>query len=564
MGRQPKQLSNYSPSTIRELLLPFFASLVLYGLTISDNLSVSSDSIDYINTMDSSFASGRPLFHPHHLLNQPAGVLWLEFLRSIGITSDSARIVPLLPALVGSLTLCVFYLILRNRLGLSRALSLIGTALPAFSFAFWYYSDCVDVYNFPLLFIMLSLYLVTADRLGPMQCVLVGFTTAMAVIFHQIHVLFIPVALAAFFIRRYGSVSFWRRTAGYLAGLVPSVALPYLLVIFAVKRLTTFDEITGWVTRYGHHSAYWYPPALSTLFKAFVGFFRSIIGTHFAMAIPSLKSFSERVFAGKWLTDEYYLVHNMDPRLALILLGLSILIALMCLLFVILRLRYFRAAWNGTRTVVPLAVICFAIYGAFFFFFEPHNFKFWIMQSLCWWLFFIALFTFSETSKPRGEISRARGLSVIAILILFVNYFGSVAFLASRTNDYYYRQIAPLSEFSDSGDLVIADRSWVVGNYLERFTDVNVLCLSDACEESEDSDAYILKVRDAITQTLERGDRVFILGDAVEPGSQAVYNYGERMTDIVELWNLYRDQWQQMELELTTLYILEPENWEES
>jgi len=559
MRRQPEQLSTRPPSTIRELLPPFFVSLVLYGLTISDNLSVSSDSIDYINTMDSSLASGRPLFHPHHLLNQPAGVLWLEFLRSIGITSDSARIVPLLPALVGSLTLCVFYLILRNRLGLSRALSLIGTALPAFSFAFWYYSDCVDIYNFPFLFIMSSLYLVTADRLDAKQCVLVGFTTAMAVIFHQIHVLFVPVVLAAFFIRR-RDVSFGKCATGYFAGFIPSVALPYLLVIFAVKRLTSIDEIMGWVTRYGHHSAYWYPPALSTLFKAFVGFSRSIIGTHFVMAIPALKSFSERVFAGKWLTDECYLVHNMDSRLAVVLIGLSVLVVFLCLLFMILRLRYLRAAWTGTRTVIPLAVICFAIYGAFFFFFEPHNFKFWIMQSLCWWLFFIALFTFPETSKPRGEISRAICISVIAILILFVNYFGSVAFLTSRTNDYYYRQIAPLAEFSDSGDLVIADRSWIIGDYLERFTDMNILCLSDACEESEDSNAYILIVRDAITQTLGREGRVFILGDAVEPGSRAVYNYGERMTDIVGLWDLYRDQWRELELELTMLYILEPEN----
>lgn len=562
MEMQSKQPSTGISSTIRELLIPFFVPLILYILTISDNLSVSSDSIDYINTMDNGLASGTVSFHPHHLLNQPVGVMWLAFLRSIGITSDSARIVPLLPAIIGSLTLCVFYLILRNRLGLSRILSLLGTALPAFSFAFWYYSDCVDVYNIPFLFLMLSLYLVTSDKLGVKQSVLVGFTTALAVIFHQVHILFVPVVVAAFYIRRREPVSFWRRTVSYLAGLVPTVALPYLLVIFAVQRFTTIDKILMWVTMYGHNSAYWHPLSLSTLFKAVTGFSRSIIGYHFIMVIPSFKLFIEQFFANKWLADEYYLVHKMDPRLAVILLGLSILITLLSLLFTIRRLRNIRTIWVGTRTVIPLAAIWFVIYGSFFFFFEPHNFKFWITQSLCWWLFFIALFTFPKTSEPRKENFKVFGLSVIAILILLVNYMGSITFLTSRTNDYYYQQVAPLAELSNCDDLIIADRSWVIEGYIKRFTEANILCLTDVYKESEDSRAYILSVQDAITQTFESGGRVLVLGEAVELGVQTIRNYGEEITDISELWDIYRNKWQQVELELTTLYILEPENQE--
>ncbi len=562
MEMQSKQPSTGISSTIRELLIPFFVPLILYILTISDNLSVSSDSIDYINTMDNSLASGAVLFNPHHLLNQPVGVLWLAFLRCIGITSDSARIVPLLPAIIGSLTLCVFYLILRNRLGLSRILSLLGTALPAFSFAFWYYSDCVDVYNIPFLFLMLSLYLVTSDKLGVKQSVLVGFTTALAVIFHQVHILFVPVAVAAFYIRRREPVSFWRRTVSYLAGLVPTVALPYLLVIFAVKHFTTIDKILDWITMYGHNSAYWHPLSLSTLFKAVTGFSRSIIGYHFIMVIPSFKLFIEQFFANNWLADEYYLVHKMDPRLAVVLLGLSILLTLLSLLFTIQRLRNIRIIWVGTRTVIPLVVIWFVIYGSFFFFFEPHNFKFWITQSLCWWLFFIALFAFPKTSEPRKENFKVFGLSVIAILILLVNYMGSITFLTSRTNDYYYQQVAPLAELSNCGDLIIADRSWVIEDYIERFTEANILCLTDVYEESEDSRAYILSVRDAIIQTFESGGRVFVLGEAVEPGAQTIRNYGEEITDISELWDIYRNKWEEVELELTTLYILEPENRE--
>ncbi len=562
MEMQSKQPSTGISSTIRELLIPFFVPLILYILTISDNLSVSSDSIDYINIMDNNLASGTVPFHPHHLLSQSAGVLWLAFLRSIGITSDSARIVPLLPAIIGSLTLCIFYLILRNRLGLSRILSLLGTALPAFSFAFWYYSDCVDVYNIPFLFLMLSLYLVTSDKLGVKRSVLVGFTTALAVIFHQVHILFVPVAVAAFYIRRREPVSFWRRTVSYLAGLVPTVALPYLLVIFAVQRFTTIDKILWWVTKYGHNSDYWHPLSLSTLFKAVTGFSRSIIGYHFIMVIPSFKSFIERFFADNWLADEYYLVHKMDSRLAVVLLGLSILLTLLSLLFTIQRLRNIRTIWVGTRTVIPLAAIWFVIYGSFFFFFEPHNFKFWITQSLCWWLFFIALFAFPKTSEPRKENFKVFGLSVIAILILLVNYMGSITFLTSRTNDYYYQQVAPLAEFSNCDDLIIADRSWVISSYIERFTEANILCLTDVYKESEDSRAYILSVQDAITQTFESGGRVFVLGEAVELGAQTIRNYGEEITDISELWDIYRNKWEEVELELTTLYILEPENRE--
>jgi len=562
MERQSKQPSTGISSTIRELLIPFFVPLILYILTISDNLSVSSDSIDYINTMDNSLASGSVLFHPHHLLSQPVGVLWLAFLRSIGITSDSARIVPLLPAIIGSLTLCVFYLILRNRLGLSRILSLLGTALPAFSFAFWYYSGCVDVYNIPFLFLTLSFYLVTGDKLGAKQSILIGFITALAVIFHQVHILFVPVVVAAFYIRRREPVSFLRRTVSYLAGLVPTVVLPYLLVIFAVKRFTTIDKILDWITMYGHNSAYWHPLSLSTLFKAVTGFSRSIIGYHFIMVIPSFRSLIDRFFANKWLADEYYLVHEMDPRLAIILLGLSVLLTFLVLMFTILRLRNIGKIWTGTQTVIPLVPIWFMIYGSFFFFFEPQNFKFWITQSLCWWLFFIALFAFPKTSKPRTENFKVLGLSLIAILILLVNYMGSIAYTTSRTNDYYYQQAAPLAELSNCGDLIIADRSWVVDDYLNRFTEADILCLTDVYEESEDSGAYILNVENAITQTLESGNRVLVLEEAVNLEVQTIRNYGEEIMDIGEFWDNYRNKWQKVEMELTTIYLIELENQE--
>ncbi|MFH1675688.1 MAG: hypothetical protein ABIC40_01600, partial [bacterium] len=139
------QNSNEKSCSIFELALVFTASFVVYALTMANNYSQAPDGIYYINNIDAKWE----IFHPHHLLYTPLAIVIVKIFHLFGYTGDSIIPVSLMSSFFGSLTLCVFYCIMRKRLNLGIPASLIATALPAFSFGFWFYSIAIEVYMVP-------------------------------------------------------------------------------------------------------------------------------------------------------------------------------------------------------------------------------------------------------------------------------------------------------------------------------------------------------------------------------------------------------------------------------
>ena len=536
--------------TIRELLLPFFLSLALYASTVSRNLSASHDSIAYINAIDARV----DLFHPHHLLYNVSAAIWLDLWRALGVRADSAVIVSLLNSVFGALTLCVFYLLLRARLRLNISASLLATALPAFSFGLWFYSDCVEVYVIPLFFLLLSLYLLTGDRLDSRRCAAVGLTTGLAVLFHQAHLLFLPVVLLALLIRRRQVPSPWRPGAAYALVFLPLVVLPYTLVMIVVLHLRTSAQAWYWLTLYAHQSDLWQRLALSTLVKALIGAAHAIIGFHFVWAIPVAKAWLERVLAGHWLMDDAFVTHSLSARTALALLALSLLLGVILVWLFASRLRNLRLLWREPHGLVPLTLAWLAIYSAFFFFWEPSNLEFWIPQSVCCWLLFIALVTAGEQSRTRTLLA----LSVPAALLFLVNLLGSIIFLVTPQNDYYYHKVEPLAALAGPRDLIIIDREWILEGYVRRFTGARVLSLTAAYGEAGNPQAYVQRVRQAIDRTLAQEGRVFILQEAVQFDPITLQRYGQQIAAVSQLWRIYQSRWQPARAGDTAFYLLAP------
>lgn len=205
-----------------ELAIPFAIYFSLYALTLSHVPSTATDSVYYINRID----SGTKLLHPHHLLFNSFGWMWVSIWKYLGVQADTAILVSLLNAIFGALCMCVFYSLLRRRLGCDRWTALLGTSLPAFSWAFWYYSGCVEVYIIPLFLLLLSFYFLTGERVEARTFALVGFLNGAAVLFAEMSVLFATVVfLAAWFSYRRGENSLVRsRPVIYWP---PSPPLPY-------------------------------------------------------------------------------------------------------------------------------------------------------------------------------------------------------------------------------------------------------------------------------------------------------------------------------------------------
>ena len=151
------------------------------------------------------------------------------------------------------------------------------------SFGFWFYSGCVEVHLLPLLFLLATLYVMLAATLTRRHLLTIGFLHGVAMLGHQIHVLFGLVILAALWLRRkQAAIPFGRSTTMYVASGAVVVLLGYGTVLLAFVRPSSFNEAWSWFTLYAHNESYWHGLSVTTLAMAAMGLGRAFVGGHFA------------------------------------------------------------------------------------------------------------------------------------------------------------------------------------------------------------------------------------------------------------------------------------------
>lgn len=533
----------------------FMGSLLLYSSTLIHNSLHAHDSIYYINNIDSQ----KVLFHPHHLLYTPFAVVWIRIFRFLGSDISSRILVSLLSSVFGSLTLCVIFSIMRTRLRLQPLTAVVATALPAFSFGFWFYSGCVEVYMVPLFFLAMTLYLLTGDNPGRSGFAFAGLTHGLAVLFHQSNVLFLPAVIVSAFLNRNNKGSgFLKNLSSYGSVAVPVIAIPYLLVMIVGLHLGSISEMISWLTWYSHSFDYWYEPSLKTLLCAIRGFSRSLLGLHFMFAFEGTRSIIEPGNQPAWRVDEFYLVRNLYPGMPRILLSLSCIFLISVISVILSRLRCIKLIWKGNRNLILPTLTAFSAYAIFHFFFEPRNVEFWIIQSVCWWLLFTILWTAPEGSDEKRMNSKSvQGvLALLACLLLVVNFSGSIGLMHNRDNDYYYTKISPLIGVAGEDDLVITGRHWQMGGYVVRYVGSDTINLDDQLILAESDEEFLEKVIGRIEESLSRGGTVYISGEAVElePDLRRLLGDGALLID--DLWTRYESRWELIENEKNDIYVL--------
>ena len=206
-------------SLVTSAALPLAIYLCLYEWSVSHVPSTTADSIYYINTID----SGTRLLHPHHLLYNSLASMWVAVCRVLGFHTDSGILVSRFDAFFGALALCVFYSLIRRRLGSDPMTALLATGLPAFSWGFWYYSECVEVYIIPLFLQLMCLYLLTDEQVDGRTFALVGFLNGLAVLVAEMSILFSLVVFVAAWLRyRHDQRNLVKSLANYLLAAVPT------------------------------------------------------------------------------------------------------------------------------------------------------------------------------------------------------------------------------------------------------------------------------------------------------------------------------------------------------
>ena len=488
---------------ILQSFIVFIFFFIVFCFTISSNFSVSHDSIAYINAID----IGINLFHPHHLLYHIFNFKVLQIARLIDNSFDSAKVVSMVNCFFGALSLVVIFNLFKTRFKIKRNCIIItGICLIAFSYGFWFYSDCIEVYIIPIFFMLLSLYFIL-DEEETKNIFLSAIFTSLAILFHQSHILLL-FSIIIFTLLNYKSK---KNIIIYLAICGGIVSTVYLYVLINIIKINSFFDMVNWVTFYMHGSSYWNPISFSTLLKAFIGFSRSIISGNFLFNIldqEQIKIF----FRGKSLDDEFFAVMDLGYNKSMFLLFLMISFTLFFVYFIIKYLNYLPHLWRNKRKEVSLLLVSLFVYSLFFFFWDSANVEFWIPQSIFMWLLII-LFISEVSNNVKWKTKYYFLLYLLPVILFIINFNGSIKSAINPQKDYYYKKIEYLINKASKDDLIIIVNEWLNKDYIERFIPVvKVIPIFDL-NKQVDNKSKIKLLDKEIKNALNTNKKIFLLSE---------------------------------------------------
>lgn len=498
--------------------LPFFAGVVWFSVFLSHNLSVAHDSMRFLLR-----TVGGELWHANHLFTLPVMSVFVNAGEFLNLPLSPLELATIPNILGGAAMLQLVYLYLRRRLGMSYRDSLLGSLLPAVSFGTWYYSASIEAYAVPICLLLLCIYLLADDRRTEKTFWLVAVVHSAAALFHQFAVLLGPLVVYAMWTapvianRRKGIVF-----VTYVAITAFLVGGTYIAVGLGTHDFNTVAEFLTWLLgNAGADGASQFVGSfeLKTLMMAFVGFARSLIGGHFAFAVPELDGLLSKVFGAASLDDERFLVQSLSPMMARVLLALSLLWGLTLLFALFRSVSSFREALNS-QAIVMLLWVLLPLTLLFMFYFG-HNVELWLMQSVCFWMI------------VGWALSRARATGLLVTLLvglLLINVLGSMQFVRSSDYDFHQWRLQPIVEASDADDLIVVGDWWPTESFVQYFAGTDPLVLSRSYQDKVAVEVLIGQV----TEQLATGGRVFIYDDIYELDSSAVSFYGRDFARYVD------------------------------
>jgi hypothetical protein len=321
----------------------------------------------------------------------------------------------------------------------------------------------------------------------------------------------------------------------------------------------------GWafLMGYGLDSAYWHAPSPATLLRAVVGAGHAFLGGHFVFAFPAVRDALGAALPGQFLEDEIYLVRSMSTPLAVVLSTASAAIGGGLVWLLARGAAHAKILTGSPRLALQLIVVWLLCYALPFTFYSPQNVELWIVQSLAVWLALLAGPRAWILARPADRTTRENTraallpIALVAALLGFVNYTGSIRLLADRANDRFYARTEPFIQGAGEDDLLVLGRSWISEAYVKRFTRVQVIGFVGLFRQQQHPGRELAVAKVAVEETLARGGRVFVSDEAVELDANSIRELGaERTAEIGRFWQPYRDRWERREAPAGTYYVL--------
>ncbi len=474
----------------------FTGSFVFYLLTLAENFSGPHDSITYLN----GIVDGYPLVNQHHLLYHYAAYCWLHIWQPFIPSVKDYYFIEAFSALWGSLSLAVVYSFFRNRFHFSGWHATASILVVAFSYGFWFYSANIEVYAPPLFFILLALYYLTKKVPGKSDWWKIIFLHILAILFHQVNVLFVVLVLLKLWQQR-KQISFIHWLSAYTICGIAVVGTAYFIVGWVIEQQNTLSKWYAWMKGYAGGNLYWEELSTKTPVNMTYGFSHAMLGGHYVFQIPPVKRFINASLSSHSLNDELYIARNISPSMASFLLVLTVLLGILSLWMLIRFFRNFRLINASYNSIIGPLIFTFILYSAFFTFWMPEILEFWILQTVLLWL--LLLGALPLISLP-FRIKPVYASVALAFLLFCINYFGSMRWMQHKENDWYYVKTETIQNAAKQNDLVILQNGWIIKDFLHYFTKLRVQAvpLNDSSQVQIDS---------VFSSTLSHKGRVFIL-----------------------------------------------------
>ena len=205
------------------------------------------DGIFFAHTIEKAPRLNASLVHPSHLLDMVLQYVIYRGVLLTGLQPRALTVMQVSNCIIAAVAACVFFKICFEYFK-SVYVSLVSTALFAFSATWWKFSTDANSYILAVLLLLLCFYLALPQR-RPRPFML-AMVHALAMFVHQLSVLFFPVAIAALMFQCRGMPrnDQIKCLAKYVLTVVPVTMVAYFTMFYLASGSLSVRGFATWIT----------------------------------------------------------------------------------------------------------------------------------------------------------------------------------------------------------------------------------------------------------------------------------------------------------------------------
>lgn len=400
---------NSDPAVIRWLTLTiFFGILLLNSLLLTKNYYW--DGIFFAQKIEDAPRLDASLIHPNHLIDQIIQYALYRGTRLLGFHARALTVLQMGSAVFSATAAALLYRIAFRSFE-SLYVSLVLTAVFAFSASWWKFSTDADTYILAVLLLLICVWIVLPERKP--RPFLLALVHAFAMFAHQLAVFYFPVAIVGLVLQT-NHAARWRNCLKYVVTVLLMMVGVYLAAFYLATGSFSISRFASWTTSFSPEHGFTFN-----------------VWTNLAYTLRS----HARLFFGGRLT----FVRELKGPATVSLAGLALLAVTA---FLIMLLRYPRelksgisAALTAPRRFHALTILCviwILPYLLFLFVFIPQN-TFYRLFYLPAIVLLGGAFLTSAESAP-GHVRRYRAACFAAAMACSNLAFSQYPYTQTRAN----------------------------------------------------------------------------------------------------------------------------------